>query len=499
MKLSFLRVIQWAGIALVLMAIVGLNFDFASEAKKTTNVSSEDPTAENLVGYWTLDDGSGTTALDSSGNANTLTMTGSPSWVTGNIGSSALDFSGSGQYLSVADPSSGVLDFVDGSDFTITGWFNRDTAAADHTIVAKKNDQTTSAGYVVWIDNNGSTDYLSAEISDGTDTYSAVGTTNLSTTGWHHFAIVWDDSNGLYIYLDGKLDGSTTSSTTSINSLANALAFRIGAESDAGVPFDGKIDDIKVYNRALSVDEVSKLAHTAVPIQPVDTGLVGHWTFDGNDIDWSNASAEIKDVSGRGNHGDAAGSLSTTSVTPGKLGQGLSFNGTSDYITIPDNNSLDMPNGQDFTISGWFYRDTENTRDEIASKFGNDYPGYYLDLEPIASEQLTFTIRDTTGHDQYFYSRNDIPLHEWVFFTLVWDDDSDANTKFYVNGTVTDDYKVNNHSSVLDASNSYPLSIGRGDNYGTPDYYFDGKLDDIRIYKRVLSAEEILKLYTLGR
>ena len=497
MKLSFLRVIQWAGIALVLIAIVGLNFDFASEAKKTTNVSSEDPTAENLVGYWTLDDGSGTTALDSSGNANTLTMTGSPSWVTGNIGSSALDFSGSGQYLSVADPSSGVLDFVDGSDFTITGWFNRDTAAADHTIVAKKNDQTTSAGYVVWIDNNGSTDYLSAEISDGTDTYSAVGTTNLSTTGWHHFSVVWDDSNGLYIYLDGKLDGSTTSSTTSINSLANALAFRIGAESDAGVSFDGKIDDIKVYNRALSVDEVSKLAHTAVPIQPVDTGLVGHWTFDGNDIDWSNASAEIKDVSGRGNHGDALGSLATTSVIPGKLGQALSFNGTSDYANAGSGSSLDnivAQSGGGMTISVWVYPRTLSGYMTFIEK-----REWELSTSSSVSGSIYFRSFWSSSNPSRESAMNSLNINEWQHIVVTYNGgpSGDNDIKFYRNGTEPGLFWTSSGTGSRNTDAAYNLFIGGYMQYGGGNY-FSGSLDDIRIYNRVLSATEVMSLYTVG-
>ena len=492
MKLSFLRVIQWAGIALVLIAIVGLNFDFASEAKKTTNVSSEDPTAENLVGYWTLDDGSGTTALDSSGNANTLTMTGSPSWVTGNIGSSALDFSGSGQYLSVADPSSGVLDFVDGSDFTITGWFNRDTAAADHTIVAKKNDQTTSAGYVVWIDNNGSTDYLSAEISDGTDTYSAVGTTNLSTTGWHHFAIVWDDSNGLYIYLDGKLDGSTTSSTTSINSLANALAFRIGAESDAGVPFDGKIDDIKVYNRALSVDEVSKLAHTAVPIQPVDTGLVGHWTFDGNDIDWSNTSAEIKDVSGRGNHGDAAGSLSTTSVTPGKLGQALSFNGTSDVtVSDPASGVLDFGAGADFSVSAWVKRSDANYGGIFYKQLSCSAAGYGVYFANSAS-LVYLEVNGATNSCEFGSTAVNWNANIWYHFVMAV---SGGDIFLYQNGILVD--SKTDCSTFGSLANSYDFVIGQM-NCGGPNP-FSGSMDDIRVYNRALSAGEVTNMYNVGK
>lgn len=141
MKFSLVQAVQWVGAALVILVLVGLNWDFESEAGMRLNSSVDDSLSQGIRGYWKLDDGTGTNATDSSGNGNTLAMTGSPSWATGQIGPSALDFSGTGQYLSVADPVSGVLDFAAGASFTLTGWFNRDTFAADHTIIAKKTNR----------------------------------------------------------------------------------------------------------------------------------------------------------------------------------------------------------------------------------------------------------------------------------------------------------------------------------------------------------------------
>ena len=490
MKFSFFRFVQWTGIAIVLVALVGLNFNFESKAGKTVNAPVENSLSQSMRGSWFLDDGSGTNATDASGNANTLAMTGSPSWVAGQVGPYALDFSGSGQYLSVADPASGVLDFGDGADFTISGWFNRDTFAADHTIVAKKNDQTTNAGYVVWIDNNGSTDYLSAEISDGTDTYSAIGTTDLSSTGWHQFSIVWDDSNGLYIYLDGKLDGSTTSSTASINSLANALAFRIGAESDAGVPFDGKIDNITLYGRALSTNEVSTLYQTAVPIQPVDTGLVGHWTFDGNDVDWGNASTEIKDISGNGNHGNAVG-LTTVSAVRGKLGQGLQFNGTGDYVSIGDPATLQLTNMGTVAVwvkpnnvdSGWHqiinHMNFITNRSGYALYYDRTLDGNKYNLD-IANGSTLNRVTSTTSAQN----------NTWQHVVGTWDG---SNLRIYVNG-LQEGLPV---SQTVNATSGYDFLMGTFHNFN--DYFFGGTMDDVRIYSRALSASEILNLYNLGK
>src|SRR3990167_8880079 len=71
-----------------------------------------------------------------------------------------------------------------------------------------------------------------------------------------------------------------------------------------------------------------------LPTQPdLQTGLVGHWTFDGRDM-----GPNVRDRSGQGNHGNlvlgATGNTSTTTI-PGKLGQALSFDGVNDYVTIP--------------------------------------------------------------------------------------------------------------------------------------------------------------------
>ncbi len=497
MKFSWVRAVQWVSVFAGIVFFASLEFKAPSEAGKTVNAPIENRLEQGLVGYWKLDDGTGTNATDSSGNANTLAMTGSPSWVTGNIGPSALDFSGSGQYLSVADPASGVLDFVDGADFTISGWFNRDTAAADHTIVAKKNDQTTNAGYVVWIDNNGSTDYLSAEISDGTDTYSAIGTTDLSATGWHHFSVVWDDATGLYIYLDGKLDGSTTSSTASINSLANANAFRIGAESDAGVPFDGKIDDVKLYGKTLSADQVLTLYETTVPVAPastvgLDSGLVGHWTFDGPDVRWADTSNEIKDVSGRGNHGDAVG-LTTASVIPGKLGQALSFNGTSDYVNAGSGSSLD--NLTNRSICAWIFPDTASVADSVLAiqwELGsNHYWAFYLETGSV-----NFSTIFSSG--AYWGTAGSLVVaNTWQHVCVTYNQSSATNDPtFYYNGLPRSLSTVYNDSGSHQDESGGDVIFGHHVFYDT---FYAGKMDDIRMYNRILSASEILSLYNLGQ
>jgi len=470
------RSLQWIGATLVLLVLVGLNYDFDSEAGMRMNASLDDPLSQGLRGYWKLDEGTGTsTTADASGNANTLSMTGPPTWTTGTIGPYAMDFSGSGQYLSVASPASGVLDFVDGADFTLTGWFNRDLFAADHTIVAKKTDQTTNAGYVIWIDNNGGTDYLNFEISDGTDTYSVASATDFSATGWHNFAAVWDDSNGMYLYIDGGLNGSTTTSTSSIGSLANANAFRVGAESDAGVPFDGKLDDIRVYGSALSAGEVAKLYQTTAPTQPVDTGLVGHWTFDGPDI----AGTTALDRSSFGNNGTITGAV----PAKGKLGQGMSFDGTGDYASAL---ALNVTN---FSISLWVKSAVVPGTSSISSLVKNRDRQFEIRWDSSAGNETTFGITSPVGV-YYGVSIGGISANTWYHLVGTWDG---TTMNAYNNGTLSGSLIP---GTSPDTSGANVFEIGRNDNFGG---YVNATLDDIRVYNRALSVAEVNALYGAGR
>ncbi|QQR78683.1 MAG: LamG domain-containing protein [Candidatus Moraniibacteriota bacterium] len=203
-----------------------------------------------------------TEVKDTSSNANhgDATNMSAASVTPGRIGQ-ALSFDGTDDTVLVTDPGSGVLDFGDTADLTVSGWFYRGTATTDDTIVAKRNGITAGdTGYLVFIDD--ATDKLIFETSDGTDEYSLTSSAAFTAAGWYHFVVVWDQDSAANseIYIDGAADGATDAGTIgNIGDLSNALALAIGTESDAANPFDGKIDDIRVYSRALSTAEVTEL------------------------------------------------------------------------------------------------------------------------------------------------------------------------------------------------------------------------------------------------
>jgi len=227
------------------------------------------------VAWYKFDECSGTTAYNSSlspngdalglnasiviGSSGSNIQAGSctsggsqDAWYNGASGkfNSSLDFDGTDDYAQVSDDFR--LDFIDEEDFTIEAWFKRDTSTSDDTIVAKKNDQTTGVGYILFIDDVN--DNLNFVVSDGTNSFSISGRTAITDSNWHHVVARFDEDSATNstIFLDGRDDKNTTSGTiAAVGSLANSLNLRIGSESDGQEFFDGKIDNLKIYNYAM--------------------------------------------------------------------------------------------------------------------------------------------------------------------------------------------------------------------------------------------------------
>src|SRR3989344_6948684 len=268
------RALQYFGITLIGLFFAGAYYYFQARAgvtQKTTNTTQLNPSQNSLmtnglVGLWTFDgaDISGTTAYDRSANTNNGTLTNGPVVTLGRLGQ-AVDFDGSNDYVSVADNA--TLDFDDTADLSISGWFYRDNFESDDTIIAKSNGQLgTDTGYLVYIDD--ATDKLVLKVGDCTDLYTVTSTSTFAATGWNHFVAVWDDDSagGVEIYINGHIDNATDSGTIEdIGDFSNAVNLYLGAESDVGNPFDGKLDEMRGYNGPLSSGEVAKLYRLSTP------------------------------------------------------------------------------------------------------------------------------------------------------------------------------------------------------------------------------------------
>ena len=201
-------------------------------------------------GYWKFDEGVGNSVADETIYKNTGTLVNSPTWkVSSNcISGTCLEFNGSTNYAIVDNNF-----IVNPTSLTISAWFKKIGEGSNYECVLHKGSDTTIGNSEYWlgVDSN---DYLTATIGARTGVGWAAGqTTTKATLGvWYYLSASWDGSV-VRVYIDGKyikqydllLYSSLTTPT------------RFGASSNgANYQFNGLIDEVRIYNRALSAEEI---------------------------------------------------------------------------------------------------------------------------------------------------------------------------------------------------------------------------------------------------
>jgi hypothetical protein len=205
-----------------------------------------------LVGYWKMDEGVGSSTYDYSGSNATGTWTGTPSgtintyYTAGNVESYAGVFNGSND--NVAVPSSAALNPTNA--ITVMAWI--DPFAWNlgfQTAISKRTNGGGFPGWSIAVGGSGSALYVWASAA-------TVSITNASPTStWQHVAFTYDGTN-ITTYFNGVKTVSTAAA--SFTSSANPLY--IGSDTTSGGRnFNGLIDDVRIYNRALSAAEIQSI------------------------------------------------------------------------------------------------------------------------------------------------------------------------------------------------------------------------------------------------
>ncbi len=453
-----------------------------------------------LIAHWTFDglDMTTATSSDVSGNGYNLALDGNPKLSIGKIGQ-AIELDGASDSLNLLNNSSLNLDSGT-SDFTLSGWFKRNSFSTRDVILAKRaNSGTGESGYMLEISGS---DYLIFRASDGVDDYTLNSLTRIENSDWHHFTIVWGDNTiGTTMYIDGRSNAPTAAagSLGYIGNINFTNYFRLGVSSNGSDPFDGKLDDVRIYDHSLSSEEVAalyamtketKINTTQTPTN-LETGLVGHWTFDGPDM----TTATATDVSGTGNDGTL---ISSPTKIIGKTGQAIEFNGIDNYIFIEDNSSLDITN--ELTISAWVNKQIITTCGDYDGVIGKGYQG-----DPSANYALGIFNNCDDEHIIFYYNNNSsehsirgnttLQLNTWNLLTVTYNDASN-NISLYVNGVLESKTVIAGapETNSLE-TNLHGVTIGAKD---VGYWFIPAKIDDVRVYNRAISADEVQKLYNLG-
>ncbi|MFA4881115.1 MAG: LamG domain-containing protein [Candidatus Doudnabacteria bacterium] len=450
------------------------------------------------VGWWKMDEGQGQTTYDASGNGNNGTLgastsdtTPDPTWKNEESckNGKCLQFDGSNDYVNAGNTGTHL------PSITVSAWIKPNTVGdgvtwASDGIVNKYTTATyygwklglDSSGYVTWV-------YISAV---GGSCLTDVLTDSKSLVGsWHHVVGV-RSSAGLILYVDGVQVGSrsVTCATESNNEIINIGGPRVGGGS--GEYFNGTIDDVRVYNYARSANQIKadynrsaggKGAGVKVGSsqeeQNASDGLVGYWKMD-------EASGNPVDSSG---NGSTLTNTGTATFASGKFGNTASLNGSSQYFYVADNAILSLTG--DVVLSAWIYADSITGSHDIVGKWDGANESYLLSLEGDelrmwADSVLNYKTTDAAN----------LAISTWYFVTGVYDA-SEGKVRLYVNGTEQAGTITGTiPTSIGDTGDR--LQIGAEDSTGGAANYFDGYIDDVKIYNKARSAEQIRRDYESG-
>ncbi|TSC55221.1 MAG: hypothetical protein LiPW30_687 [Parcubacteria group bacterium LiPW_30] len=432
----------------------------SASAVKTANKNG-------LVGYWAFNEGVGTKTGDASGKGINGTVANT-TWSSGRFGK-ALYFNGTDSIVSA--PYNSALDLT--NNITMSVWYKKDVGSGTNKWLLHKATVNTSyamfieGGLKMRLEHPSMQDCLVTEPSEGV---------------WHHAVSTYDGAN-MKVYVDGVLK-NTCAATGNINLTGGGI--EIGMFSSPGYyPFKGLIDEVRIYNRALTASEILDLYKAGdggiiKTIVSGKTGLVGYWPMN------EGVGTRADDVSGYKNNGTL---LNSPTWVTGKLGKALSFNGTNSVVDF----GTKFPNiTTAITVSAWVNPgSTQMTYADIWGNHQGDVKGIVMQQNAATTNQFLWSYGNGVGWTNNSGTFN-LTANTWTHVVAI----KDASYCYvYLNGVEQVSARGNCVSDIVPATT---MNFSAGLGYAGGGRYFNGKIDDIRVYNRALSASEVSDLYKSG-
>ncbi len=437
--------------------------------------------SNGLVGYWTMDgqDISGTALTDKSGNGRNGTISGAVG-AAGAVGQ-ALKFDGINDYVSIPDNPN--FEIPTTNELSVEAWFNQ-SAYTGTTLVEKRNEWMLYP-----VDGSGIRFLVRAS---GAWKWGTTFVHSLNT--WYHVVGIAKIENGELItqlWIDGVKKAENNFGAVTPDTTSNPVRFAY----DWTDFYNGLIDEVRIYNRALSPAEIQEhynftrrkfVVATPNPASWTD-GLVGYWRMEAADI----SGTTLSDKSGQvpANNGTISGAVPVA----GAIGQALSFDGASDYINCGSNASLNTPN--DYTIEMWAYNGAGSvTYPTLFNRAGQSSSNGFFWCYTGGTDEVNISFQWSTGSSYSSTTFSSVfPKNAWTHLVFVFTNDDKA-LKLYANGS--------QFSTTRTLTSALPVDDGTlylGIYQASSNYSFQGLLDEFRIYNRALSTNEIKEHYSLGR
>ena len=461
----------------------------------SANVFSQSTLNNGLIAYYPF---SGN-ALDSSGNNNNPTYN-SATLTADRFGNpnSAYYFDGSSSYIQV--PNSSTLNPTSTISISVwvkpTGFYG---GTCQNNYIMQKGVSTgyglefSSQGY-----SHGGTCSLPLDTLHqnfyGPTAYADNNTYQpyIKRNNWYHVVYTFNGTTAK-IYINDTLSLTTQENFTTFSSTSPLY---LGSFGNSSFPywFNGVLDDIRIYNRAIDSSEVTALYTAPNPVQTstkpltLKDGLIAYYPFNGNALDSS------------GNNNNP--SVNTATLTTDRFGNANSaylFNGTNSYMQVPASASLDTSSS--VSLSLWvklngFY--TGQCAGNYCVCKGLDASTFYrvvvsdLAYENSIGNSVCNVPVDTMHESFYgFTTGSQTPVvHTGSWFHIVSTNDG-TTANLYINGNLV---STNSNNDAPNA-NTNDLFFGRYFDITRTPYWLNGVLDDIRIYNRVIDSSEVTTLY----
>jgi hypothetical protein len=498
--------------------------------------SSWTPKWNNLVSYWRFDNN----WSDSKGTNNGIAYS-SPTFATGaKIGSHSASFSGTpGQYVATGASSS----LIEGdSSISVSAWFNTTTLYNNgdnfggRILTLYRGSASTK--FAIGINGTNVSNVMAC--GDACSLKAQLTNIVMNDGRWHHIAATYNSTTDiLTVYFDGVLSANTNVGNISSSS---SDAATIGASHGGGQSnFNGKIDDVAIWNTALSASEIYSIYEhqvatyageylsrrmdaksssiwmtlswvTTLPFlkelpdyasgsiqnetssdysslndNNLMNGIAGLWHF--NEASWTDVAGEVKDSSGAGNPGRAKNGATTSAV--GRFGRGAFFDGVNDYVDLGTASTFNLAGNQEMTLSFW-YRPTIVQYKYILTfmSYSTGWDGFRINTANTSDMGIFVTIF-RGGIEQYVSCTGKGAT--WQHYTLVVDNDE---KRLYQDGQLCTNYGTSMPSALIASTSITHKYLGAYLWAGSPG--LSAYMDEVAFWHRKLNANEVKQLYQRG-
>jgi uncharacterized repeat protein (TIGR01451 family) len=439
------------------------------------------PPLPGLVSWWS-GDGS---ARDLSGT-NHGTLTNGAGFTAGKAGS-AFAFDGADDFVTV--PDAPALRFDPTAPMSLEAWVYRTSPASLQHIIGKRmarGGEPYNYQLVFW-DANG----ICLSSSNGSVCTSG-GTADLPLNAWTHLAAT--SGGGTFnVYVNGVLRATGPGTLGP----ADGAPFTLGTSGtvhETGQSFGGRLDEVAIYDRALSPAEIEALygassAGKCRACTPPSAGLISWWKAEDDALDsWG------------GNDGALAAGAG---YAAGTVGRAFRFTGAVDsYVDVPDDPSLEVTGA--FSVGGWFYIDPAAAGNAyelatlISKSDGSAESGFFLALDDRNGTRNLWLVVGAIAWVEA--TRSDaIAEAGWHHVAGVFDPSAMPQARLYLDGVAVAD----SGAGAIPAMNPNAWSLRIGamhwtEHYGVGNDRFNGLADEVELVGRALSAAEVAAIHDAG-